>query len=368
MNLLALFLVATAIASRVTAEFTVTSRPTEAITSSMKNVKFVKQWTLTAATTAKTIDSIDLDLVGRVYVSYKSGLPSGVLGYVNVSGDSQTVVDAVTVSNDDADDTDDKDDDDDTKDNTGELNVRIGSSTLITLSGYLLTEIILASAGIVTDVKSQQSAQIVIEEGVLLTNGKTAELQVGASGSSAVYVSAVGTDVSVSQLQFDTAGTASLQFNVKSMSVTDEAQFESKGSARIALLASSVKAAKLELDAENTGTICTSAKEVTATTYEGKAATHISMPNATNKQGSIGLLACDEAKVPAREAACVSSTCDESSTPGITTGSGATTSIMITPRTTNNDDNASDDTSAALTPQLSAFATTAFVVAMASLL
>ncbi|CAI5710176.1 unnamed protein product [Peronospora destructor] len=290
MNLLALFLVATAIASRVTAEFTVTSRPTEAITSSMKNVKFVKQWTLTAATTAKTIDSIDLDLVGRVIH------------------------------------------------NTGELNVRIGSSTLTTLSGYLLTEIILASAGIVTDVKSQQSAQIVIEEGVLLTSSKTAELQIEASGSSAVYVLAVGTDVSVSQLQLDTAGTASLQFNVKSASVTDKAQFESKGSARIALLASSVKAAKLELNAENTGTICTSAEEVTATTYE------------------------------AREAACVSSTCDGSSTSDTTTGSGAITSTRVTPGTTNNDDNASNDTSAALTPQFSAFATTAFVVAMASLL
>ncbi|CAI5710171.1 unnamed protein product [Peronospora destructor] len=299
MNLLALFLVATAIASRVTAEFTVTSRPTEAITSSMKNVKFVKQWTLTAATTAKTIDSIDLDLVGRVIHN---------------------------------------DTDDDTKDNTGELNVRIGSSTLTTLSGYLLTEIILASAGIVTDVKSQQSAQIVIEEGVLLTSSKTAELQIEASGSSAVYVLAVGTDVSVSQLQLDTAGTASLQFNVKSASVTDKAQFESKGSARIALLASSVKAAKLELNAENTGTICTSAEEVTATTYE------------------------------AREAACVSSTCDGSSTSDTTTGSGAITSTRVTPGTTNNDDNASNDTSAALTPQFSAFATTAFVVAMASLL
>ncbi|CAI5734898.1 unnamed protein product [Peronospora destructor] len=320
MNLPALFLVVTAIASRVTAEFTVTSRPTEAITSSMKNVKFVKQWTLTAATTAKTIDSIDLDLVGRVIH------------------------------------------------NTGELNVRIGSSTSTTLSGYLLTEIILASAGIVTDVKSQQSAQIVIEEGVLVTSSKTAELQIEASGSSAVYVLAVGTDVSVSQLQLDTAGTASLQFNVKSASVTDKAQFESKGSARIALLASSVKAAKLELNAENTGTICTSAEEVTATTYEGKAANSISMPNATNKQGSTGLLACDKAKVPAREAACVSSTCDGSSTSDTTTGSGAITSTRVTPGTTNNDDNASNDTSAALTPQFSAFATTAFVVAMASLL
>ncbi|CAI5734895.1 unnamed protein product [Peronospora destructor] len=329
MNLPALFLVVTAIASRVTAEFTVTSRPTEAITSSMKNVKFVKQWTLTAATTAKTIDSIDLDLVGRVIHN---------------------------------------DTDDDTKDNTGELNVRIGSSTSTTLSGYLLTEIILASAGIVTDVKSQQSAQIVIEEGVLVTSSKTAELQIEASGSSAVYVLAVGTDVSVSQLQLDTAGTASLQFNVKSASVTDKAQFESKGSARIALLASSVKAAKLELNAENTGTICTSAEEVTATTYEGKAANSISMPNATNKQGSTGLLACDKAKVPAREAACVSSTCDGSSTSDTTTGSGAITSTRVTPGTTNNDDNASNDTSAALTPQFSAFATTAFVVAMASLL
>ncbi|ETL35214.1 hypothetical protein L916_12625, partial [Phytophthora nicotianae] len=164
MNLPAILLVAASMAAHSTAEFTVTSGTTEATTSSTEHVSFVKQWTLNSATNGDNIDSIDLDLAGRVYVSYVSGLPSGVLGYVNVSGDSQTVVDAVTVSNDDTNDNDDNDNDD-TNDTDGELNVRIGNSTSTTLSGYLLTEIFLASSGIVTDVKSQRSAQVVVEDG-----------------------------------------------------------------------------------------------------------------------------------------------------------------------------------------------------------
>ncbi|KAG2780323.1 hypothetical protein PC116_g31389, partial [Phytophthora cactorum] len=319
MNLQALLLVAASMTARATAEFTVTSGTTEATTSSTEHVSFVKQWTLNSATTSDTIGSIDLDLAGRVYVSYVSGLPSGVLGYVNVSGDSQTVVDAVTVSNDDTNDTDDNDNHD-ANDTDGELNVRIGNSTSTTLSGYLLTEIFLASSGIVTDVKSQRSAQVVVEDGVLVSSSTTAELQVEASGSSAVYVSAASTAVSVRQLQLDAAGTASLQFNVESVTATEEAQFDAQGSAAISLLASSVEAATLELEAQNTGTICINAQTVTATNYEGQDASRISMPNASSKYTSTGSFTCDESTVPAREPACVSSACADSSTSGTTAG------------------------------------------------
>ncbi|EEY58896.1 putative GPI-anchored serine-threonine rich hypothetical protein [Phytophthora infestans T30-4] len=313
MNLQALLLVAASLTARATAEFTVTSGTTEATTSSTEHVSFVKQWTLNSAATGDNIDSIDLDLAGRVYVSYVSGLPSGVLGYVNVSGDSQTVVDAVTVSNDDTNDNDDNDNDD-ANDRDGELNVRIGNSTSTTLSGYLLTEIFLASSGIVTDVKSQRSAQVVVEDGVLVSSSTTAELQVEASGSSAVYVSAASTAVSVRQLQLDAAGTASLQFNVEST-------------------------ATLELETQNTGTICINSQTVTAANYEGRDASRISMPNASSKYTSTGTAACDESTVPAREPACVSSACA-----------------------------GSDDTNASSSPRLAALAAAAIGAAAAFLL
>jgi len=331
--------------ARATAEFTASAGTTEPTTSSTEHVSFVKQWTLNAANSVDTIDSIDLDLAGRVYVSYVSGLPSGVLGYVNVSGDSQTVVDAVTVSNDDSNDADDNDDNDDMD---GELSVRFGNSTstTTTLSGYLLTEIILASSGVVTDVKSQRSAQVVVEDGVLVTSSTTAELQIEASGASAVYVSAASTAVSVRQLQLDAAGTATLQFNVESVSVTDEANLEAQGSAGISLLASSVEAAQLELDAQNTGTICISAAQVTATNYQGHDASRISMPNASSKYDSTGSFACDESSVPAREPACVASACAGSSSSGATVG---TVGSGASPATTSDDD---DDASASSTTQI----------------
>ncbi|EGZ15521.1 hypothetical protein PHYSODRAFT_505479 [Phytophthora sojae] len=326
MNIQALLLVAASMTARASAEFTVTSAVTEAATSTSENAAFVKQWTLSAVNSADTIDSIDLDLAGRVYVSYVSGLPSGVLGYVNVSGDSQTVVDAVTVTNDDTNDNDA----DDTNDTDGELNIRIGNSTstATTLSGYLLTEIFLASTGVVTDVKSQRSAQVVVEDGVLASNSTTAELQVETSGSSAVYVSAASTDVSARQLHLEATGTSKLQFIVDSVSVTE-----------------------LELETQGTGTICISAQQVTATTYEGKGASRISMPNASNKHDSTGSLTCDESSVPAREPSCVSSACASSSTAGT---AGSTTGNV--------------DSSESSTTRLAALAAALIGAAAASLL
>ncbi|KAH7459532.1 uncharacterized protein KRP23_15092 [Phytophthora ramorum] len=354
----------------VTAEFTVTSGTAEATTSTTEHVSFVKQWTLNAATTTDTIDSIDLDLAGRVYVSYVSGLPSGVLGYVNVSGDSQAVVDAVAASNHDAIGTNDNYY---ANHNDRDLYVRIGNSTSTALSGYLLTEIFLASSGVVTDVTSQRSAQVVVEDGVLVSSSTTAELQVEASGSSAVYVSAASTAVSVRQLQLDAEGSASLQFSVKSVAVTDEAQLDAQGSATISLLGSSLEAAQLQLDAQNTATICISAQQVTATNYDGEDSTsRISMPNAASKYDSTGSFACDETSAPAREPSCVSTACAASSSSGNTVGvasSGTQTTTTVTSApATANDDDTSDDTNASSTPRLAALAVGMVPTAIAMLL
>ncbi|ETL35227.1 hypothetical protein L916_12621, partial [Phytophthora nicotianae] len=207
---------------------------------------------------------------------------------------------------------------------------------------------------------------VVVEDGVLVSSSTTAELQVEASGSSAVYVSAATTAVSVRQLQLDAAGTASLQFNVESVAASEEVQIDAQGSAGVALLASSVEAATLELEAQNTGTICISAQTVTATNYEGRDASRISMPNASSKYTSTGTATCDESTVPAREPACVSSACAGSSSSG-TTGTVGTTTTTTAPATANDDD-ASDDTNASSAPRLAALAAAAIGVATAILL
>ncbi|KAG3145793.1 hypothetical protein C6341_g18273, partial [Phytophthora cactorum] len=156
------------------------------------------------------------------------------------------------------------------------------------------------------------------------------------------------------------------------VTATEEAQFDAQGSAAISLLASSVEAATLELEAQNTGTICINTQTVTATNYEGQDASRISMPNASSKYTSTGSFTCDESTVPAREPACVSSACADSSTSGTTAGtagSGAsTTATVTTAPTTANDDDASDDTNASSTPRLAALAAAVIGVATAVLL
>ncbi|KAE8968891.1 hypothetical protein PR002_g27601 [Phytophthora rubi] len=140
-----LLLAAASLSAQATADFKVTPGSTiKAATS--KHVNFVKQWTLTASDTSNTIDSIDLSLAGNAYVSYVSGLPSGVIGYVNVSGDSRAVVNAVTVSKDvdyDLNDVSDLDDLFDLGENVnskeGELNVWLVAVALRCLQDWVPT-------------------------------------------------------------------------------------------------------------------------------------------------------------------------------------------------------------------------------------
>uniref|UniRef100_A0AAV1T962 Auto-transporter adhesin head GIN domain-containing protein n=1 Tax=Peronospora matthiolae TaxID=2874970 RepID=A0AAV1T962_9STRA len=376
MNLQRLLLVASSSLACAVSKFTITPGTTQAATSTVDNVKFVKQWTVTAATTTDLINSIDLDLAGRVYVSYRSGLPTGVLGYVNVSGDSQAVVEAVGVAHDDANDDNDDDDENEANDPDGDLNVYINNNASTSLTGYLLTEVILASTGTVTDLQSKRSAVVVVEDGVLMTSSTTAELQVEASGSSAIFVSAADAAVSMRQLQLDASGSASLQFEVASVSVSNEAQVDAQGSGQVVVLAPTVEAAMLELDTENSGAICFSGQQVTATTYEGKDESRISMPNAADKHGSTGTAPCEKATVPPREPACAGTGCASgtSTTPG-TAGASTTPGAAGTATTpgaaggNNAGISASDGTSASSTPQLAALVAFAAVgVAMATLL
>ncbi|EGZ08689.1 hypothetical protein PHYSODRAFT_339117 [Phytophthora sojae] len=302
----ALLLAAACLSAQATADFKVTPGATiKAATS--KNVNFVKQWTLKASATTKTIDSIDLSLAGNAYISYVSNLPTGVIGYVNVSGDSRAVVNAVTVSKDVDNDLDNDNDLDDLfdsdNDKGGELNVWLGNKAT---SGYLLTEIFLASPDAVTDVKSQRSASVVIEDGVLVTEGKRAKLQIDATGSSAVYVSAPETAVNVRQLSLETTGSAKIEYSVESINARSEFQLDAQGSSSITVLSSAVKTRQLELDAVKSSKICINAAEVGATWRDIQGKNKISMsPDAAKKHGTTGTFACKESKLPVRQAALI---------------------------------------------------------------
>ncbi|TDH72528.1 hypothetical protein CCR75_008657 [Bremia lactucae] len=307
MNFIAALVFAASICAYVNATFTVASSTTEARISSLNHVSHARQWTINAATARDSLNSIDLDLAGRVYVSYASSLPRGVLGYVHVLGDSKSVVNAVTVSNGDA------DDDDDDDENEGDLHVVMSTSAEAT-RGYLLTEIVVASSGIVSKLKSTRSAQVVVQDGVLLTSSATEELQIKATGSSAVYVAAPSATVSVRVFQLEAKGTGKLQITVESLTATDKVQLEAESTAKISILSSLVETAFLEVEAEDSSSVCLSASTVKALTYEGEASSRISMPNASTQYSSTGSFACVGMAVPVREPACVSHDCLGSST------------------------------------------------------
>ncbi|KUF89756.1 hypothetical protein AM587_10005901 [Phytophthora nicotianae] len=289
-------LVATLTRIGADSDFSVSSASTESVDSSTENVNFVKQWTLTATNShndgdnddnddddsddssddGDKIDSIKLQLPGRVFISYSSNLPAGVLGYVNVSGDSQSVVDTVKVSSNDDDE---------------ELEVKYdGRSNSST--GYLLTEIFLATSNIVDDVEIESTAEVVIEDGVLFASNTNKEVQIKAKHSSVVYVSS--SPMSLQDLKLELSDSATLQLSTDSITLREDGQFQAHDRSSINVLTSSLTVDDLDLDAENSGTICISATEVKARNYDGQDRSRISLPNASSKYTSTGTASCDE--------------------------------------------------------------------------
>ncbi|OWY93637.1 hypothetical protein PHMEG_00036894 [Phytophthora megakarya] len=279
---LMLLLVAALTSTKADSDFSVSSTSTESVDSSTEHVSYVKQWTLTRTNTHNDdddsdddssddgddkIDSIKLQLPGRVFVSYASSLPSGVLGYVNVSGDSQTVVETVKVSSNDDDE---------------ELEVKYSSSS--SSSGYLLTEIFLANSNIVDDVEIESSAEVVIEDGVVIASNTNKELQIKAKDSSVVFVSSSA--MSLQDLKLELSDSATLQLTTDSITLREDGQFKAHDTSSIAVLTSSLIVDDLDLDAENSGTICISATEVTASSFDGEERSKISLPNASSKYTS----------------------------------------------------------------------------------
>ncbi|ETK71074.1 hypothetical protein F441_22128 [Phytophthora nicotianae CJ01A1] len=277
---LQVFVILAAVSSGIytTATITVSSSTTKQAKPSTDLYKYAKQWTVSGSSNSDKIDTLDISLTGNVFMSYTDSLPKGVLGYLNVSGDSQTVVDAVTVTY------------------KRFLNV----SAAATQSGNVLTEILLSSSGEVAVLDCSRSANVVIEDGVLVTSSSDAGLVIDISDSAAVYVSTADAALSTNALTVDVSENASLQINAKSVSLGD-VTVDVGGSASISVLTASFKSADIVLDVENGGAICIDADEVTTGDYTIEGGSKISMPKASNKLGSTGTFACDNSSVPVRE-------------------------------------------------------------------
>ncbi|KAG7383719.1 hypothetical protein PHYBOEH_009809 [Phytophthora boehmeriae] len=122
-------------------------------------------------------------------------------------------------------------------------------------------------------------------------------------------------------------GQRHLQLTTDSIELREDGEFQAKDSSSLSIISPSVTANKLDLDAENSGTICLSASTVTASNYDGQGASRISLPNAPSKYTSTGSQECTEATAPSRGPSCVfSSSC--------TTISTSTTTSTTTPSAT----------------------------------
>ncbi|ETO77151.1 hypothetical protein F444_07616 [Phytophthora nicotianae P1976] len=286
-------LVAASVAACTKATISVSSSSTGKVSPSTDLSKYAKQWTVSGSGNADKIDAIVISLAGNVFVSYTDGLPKGVLGYLNVTGDSQAVVDAVTVT----------------------YKQFLNVTAAATPTGHVLTELLLSSNGAVTLVDCSRAANVVIEEGVLTTD---ADLLIDVSDSSAVYVSAADTAFSTKDLTLDVSGSASLQLRAKSMSA-GSVVMNVEGSASISVLSPLFESDDLTLDTASGGTICIDAKEVTTGDYWGEGASKISMPKASDKHGSTGTFACEGSSIPVRGPDSVPSASMNSNTSSSTT-------------------------------------------------
>ncbi|KAI9909472.1 hypothetical protein PsorP6_015302 [Peronosclerospora sorghi] len=258
-----------------------------------KHEKFVKQWRLLAGNSSDSIDALQLRLAGNAYVSYVSGLPTNVIGYVNVTGNSRSVVNGVTVCEADRDEDNDR--------------IQTGLSVWLkpkTTSGYLLTEIFLATPHRVAELKSERSAQVVVEDRVLLKKRKRSEVKIKALHTSTVYVSPPDTAVSLRKLSVSTTDDACVEYNAKSVHLSEKLELEAQKLSSIKFLSTSVSTPQLHLNASASySTICISAEAVDAPFHDVAGKKHISLPNSATKHGTSGKFLCKRSKLPARKAA-----------------------------------------------------------------
>ncbi|KAI9905527.1 hypothetical protein PsorP6_014020 [Peronosclerospora sorghi] len=287
-----------ALSACATAHYDISSTDLPRASGNAKNGYSV-HWTLTSRKRHGAIEAVDLNLAGNVFVSYVSGLPSNVVGYVNVSSSSRDVVNAVSVAKHHPDEDDNENDIDDN------LNVKIKHKLSVKLhnkveSGDLLTEIVLGVPNAVAKFKSKRSAQVVVKDNVLMNHGKKAKQKVKAKGTSAVYVS--GSAVTVHKLTLATSGHARIEYNVDDVKVTKKLKLKAKKSSSIKLLSSSVKTKKLTLKAKSDeSSICLSAKKVVADKVKISGEDRVSMPNSSESFGAKGTFVCKAVTLPSRE-------------------------------------------------------------------
>ncbi|KAI9909350.1 hypothetical protein PsorP6_015282 [Peronosclerospora sorghi] len=207
--------------------------------------------------------------------SYSNNLPPSVLSYVNVSGDSHTIVETVQVTS---------------NANDGKLEVTYGSSP--STGGYLLTEIYLGTSNVVSEIEIESGAEVVIEHGVLCMSNTNKELQIEMKQASVMYVSSSA--ISVQDLNVKLEDEATLQLIADSITIRQSGTFEAQDESSLCLFTSSIKVNDLKLDAKHASTICINAKEVTASTYDVDERSKISLPNAMSKITSTGTFSCDK--------------------------------------------------------------------------
>lgn len=350
-SLLLAFAAVSALPSLATADFSVTAGTAEQSGSTSSQASVVRQWTLTATgSSSRYVDQISVNAPGRVFVSYVSGLASGVAGYVNVSGDSTDIVEAVSISNSG----DNDDDDEDSVDDDGDkIVVKFDSSRAS--SGFLLTEIFLAQESTISEVKTQSSADVVLESGVLLASNSDDDIQIEIQGSGSVFVSDSAATISTQEFKAELEGSGSLQLDVSSLTLSEDAEFQVKGSGSITVLASSLSCDELKFDVEGSGSVCISAETVSATKSEVDNASQVSLPNSSNKFSTTGSATCSETTVPSRAPGCIASGCvdtasSSSSTSSSTTAGNSTSSTSSSTSTTASNSTTSDSTTATSTP------------------
>ncbi|CAI5721151.1 unnamed protein product [Hyaloperonospora brassicae] len=260
---------------------------------------YAKSWTLSSSD-ATEIESLDLSLAGTVYVSYSSDIPSDVVGYVNVTGNTKTIVEAVTVTNEvngllpDLTSLDDV-----FGDTKKQLSVSLDNDVT---HGHLLTEIFLSNRRKVTKIATRRTADVVVTNDVLLTRSSTRGQKISVTGMSTLYVSMPNAAVKVREIDALVTGGGRMQYRAKSLDLWQKLELEASGDTSIKMLCPVVIAGKLELESESQDSeICLSAHKVKAALPEVTGKRSVSMPNYGDGLGAHGTSACSLSKAPPRE-------------------------------------------------------------------
>lgn len=223
-----------------------------------------KKWTISSSGNAMNVKDIVLNIPGRVFISVSS-TPLDALAEVRVSGNSKELLETFRVGGTTA--VRDLDDDDSSEIN--ELRVMMQTAENMKVKGHVLTEITLSKKALLESLFTRGTADVMIEENVLLSGTGTVQdgVDIVSMGTGSVYVSSLSTELATKSLKASAKGAGSIMLALSKVTLAKDLELGVEGTGIVTVTAKGLSARETDVDMSGSGNLCVAASNFSTSSF-----------------------------------------------------------------------------------------------------